>query len=111
MSNQTASDIAFRAADHMSKAGHCKGKQVDEEGHVCFWGALRSVAGYYSGLTETVAVIIDLTTIRETASDILRETGRVAEPVTYNDRPGTTGEDVILLLKETGARLRDTPDA
>ncbi len=96
-----AADLARRAAERMSEHGHCKRTLEDDEGRVCFLGAL-----YASGTNAQA-----LHRVQCLASEILRERG-VDGPfrhpflaVDWNNRPEVTGEDVILLFKECAARL------
>jgi hypothetical protein len=93
-------EIAFRAAEVMSERGHCKYALEDETGAVCFVGAVY-VAMY--GKAESV--------LRWDDENILGRIMYAAEkiagrgPVLYNNDLDVSGEDVILLLKETGKRL------
>ena len=113
----------------MAEKGHCKHEIENEEGQVCLVGAFRyAIEG----------VIIDTTDSRkyepafQMARQILKERGYVPPltdpygferpdnyvqfsdpwlPIEYNNDPDVTGEDVILLLKETGARLEEAEEA
>ncbi len=106
-----ATRIAYGAAEIMAEQGHCKGKLQDQEGRVCFEGALRLAAGepvreedvdygsvFDRGIWRRVA---------NTALLILTDRGWNAGPIGFNDSEKTTGEDVILLLKECGKRLEE----
>lgn len=99
--------LAFRAAEIMAERGHCKDTLEDEEGRVCYVGALHAAINEL-GTQDSYCEITEMSRI------ILEERGypaRSHRPYTasaaidYNNDPGTTGEDVIMLLKESGARL------
>jgi hypothetical protein len=101
MTEMTAAGLAYKAAEIMSERGHCKGRLHDEQGRVCFNGALLAVTG--NGFINENA----FSSVFFTAEQILAERGFPPywNAVSYNNDPDTTGEDVILLLKETGKRL------
>jgi hypothetical protein len=91
-----ASEAALKAAGIMSERGHCKRATADAEGRVCFIGAVIAVPGISDG---------DPLRIMVTAEHVLAERGIRTTPIEWNNHPETTGEDVILLLKETAERL------
>jgi hypothetical protein len=110
-----ASEIAYRAAEIMSERGHCKNILEDPEGRVCYLGALnRAACGNIMSITSNDFLLV-LQAMKASAR-ILTEDGirgpLYAEqlPVFWNNRKTTTGEDVILLLKETGRRLEEDGD-
>lgn len=102
------SEIAARAATWMAEHGHCKNRLLDNEGRVCLAGAVRMTGMSCSGSTQENEIL-------RVAGDILTERGYVPPvsppwdseylAVTYNNESTVTGEDVILLLKETAERL------
>lgn len=122
-----AAEIARKAADYIRVNGHVKYQLWNEQGSACFQGAIcaallgkEKVEGY-SELTfwdhlvplfasdESVA-------ITETATGIIAERGwgalndfTVCDPITYNNHPSTTPEDVIYLLELTAKELDDQP--
>jgi hypothetical protein len=95
------SDVAYLAADIMAERGHCKRVQEDVEGRVCFRGAI------YAALKQLYLSRAYEQDVEEEAARILweRPLRTTSSPVCFNDRSDTSGEDVILLLKETGSRL------
>lgn len=104
-----SSQVAYKAAEIMSRKGHCKNTLEDPEGRVCFLGAVmmaqlgtETLYGegnrYHHIWDETVDQILT------TAGEVLDERG-ILTAVTFNNREDTSAEDVILLLKETGKRL------
>ena len=115
----TAADIAYKAAEIASERGHCKNIEEDGEGHVCFIGAV-NLAAFGVSLRPDFhdrMIRIRVEEILRTAGAILRKRGRDAGPVSFwssvsfmnaifwNNQDSTTGEDVVLLLKETAVEL------
>lgn len=112
---EQASRIASRAAEIMSRAGHCKYSARNFLGQVCFRGAVWAAEGQRDGQGSSLNLIED------TAAGILAEQGRDSAwaavsagilkhafgipAVDYNNRTDVTGEDVILLLKQCAHRL------
>lgn len=120
--------IARRAAGLMAERGHAKYMREDAEGRVCFAGAVfLALTGNTSGLTPTRDQHLDAfdawEKIRDTAGRILASRGeepadaslargvlkyaQESPAVNYNNRSDITGEDVILLLKETASELEN----
>ena len=94
-------EVAYRAAEIISERVHCKSALQDDQGRVCFIGALNvAISGEADHVLSAAGKIA-----YGTARDILREDGYLSCPVMYNNDYRTTGEDVILLLKRTGERL------
>jgi hypothetical protein len=94
----STAEIAYLAAEILSERGLAKFAFEDENGAVCFWGAISAAdpaASWTGGEGE----------ISTTARHILQERGYDGDTMTWNDLPQTSKEDVILLLKETGHRL------
>lgn len=110
-----SSDACFAAADIIATRGHCKFTEEDPSGRVCLVGALnvalcgnafRHRAEFGAGqqaLTRVLAIL-------GTARGLLALEHDVNGPVQWNNLPGTSGEDVILLLKRTGTALADAGD-
>jgi hypothetical protein len=106
-----AADIALRAADLISERGHCKHTSQDDEGRLCFSGAVKTALGenpYYAFdptwfnsadpcREEKISFFIEIFSAAHRILGIL--------PVDYNDDPQTSGEDVILLLKRIAEEL------
>jgi hypothetical protein len=112
----TPSQIAYRAAAIIAESGHCKYALWDDQGRCCFNGAVAraiapgdsrfaSRAGFYAFLEDGGDACFRV--IAAEADSILMEQGWEAGPIRYNNLPGTSGEDVILLLKEAGRRLEE----
>lgn len=104
-----ASEAAFRAAEIISEKGHCKHRLEDEEGRVCYVGALLSAITETSSLERTLTTaerplfrIVDLE-----VSAILLLAGWENGTVAFNNDDHTTGEDVISLFKEAGSHLEE----
>ncbi len=97
-----ASEVAYRAAGVMARQGHCKNTIRDWQGKVCYLGALREVSSNDAFFMNELEM-----KVYWTSRSLLRERGDNTDPVRYNNRPSVTGEDVILLLKETGRRLEE----
>lgn len=106
------SEIAAGAATWMAEHGHCKDRLWDNEGRVCFAGAVRMTLPSDNVIERNE----QHSEILRVAGDILTERGYVPPvspwdseseylAVTYNNESTVTGEDVILLLKETAERL------
>jgi hypothetical protein len=109
-----ASEVAYKAAEIMSERGHCKWTLEDAEGRVCYGGAVRIalIGDARLGVRLSAGDLSVLNEVFDTSGDILRDRGAGDEStrwgaVWYNNADGTTGEDVILLLKETGRKLDD----
>lgn len=122
------SEVCFRAAEIMSERGHCRYLLSDSSGRVCFAGAL--IAAYeeqplsMANLAGTVRWN-QFWKIRDMAARILDNRGEESSAaavergallhiqsraVDYNNRSDVTGEDVIMLLKETGEAFREQED-
>lgn len=111
------SQVAFDAADIMSEKGHCKHALTDLDGRVCFTGAVSAAMLGHPVWYEVARVPLmseelraevmhSFAVLSETATEILVERGLPADgPVRFNNSANTTGEDVILLLKQVGERL------
>jgi hypothetical protein len=107
----TPAQIAYKAAEIASQRGHCKNIEEDSEGRVCFVGAL-NLAMYGKPYRDETFLGIHhpIVNILTTAAEILRGRGAVmrvsvSTPIDWNNRETTTGEDVVMLLKETAAAL------
>lgn len=92
-------DICRDAAQLISERGHTKGRNIDDQGRLCWQGAL--------GIAGMRNVFHCLTITNATNAILIRDHGWNYGPVGWNDRSDTTGEDVILLLKQT-AEFLDT---
>lgn len=112
----TASQLAREAAALISARGLAKHTQHDGNGQVCWAGAL-SLARF-GAFGEQIVSDPDCAAVAETCARILRASGEKYSPpsfaiapdsfarvVHYNNNPRTTGEDMILLLKEAGNDL------
>jgi hypothetical protein len=107
------SEIAFKAAEVLSEKGLCKDRTQDSQGRLCYYGAVltamygeRNTVNGLEQFPYTFPGAAAVAGVSDCTSEILAERGEGAiTPNEYNDRPETTAEDVILLLKETGARL------
>lgn len=122
-----AAEAACEAARIMSERGHCKGTLEDGEGRVCYAGALLfALNGDISSLGKDPAVDAVFATVMVQSGAILSERGYGIEiplpplvslsygsrvirrdAVAFNNDPSVTGEDVVLLLKETAERLEE----
>jgi hypothetical protein len=111
--------LARDAAAYMAEHGHCKGVLWDDDGRVCFNGALMNA------MKNRLSADWDnwrgaVRDVRIAAGTVLRERGYtqpacVLGPerygdddflaIRFNNDETVTGEDVILLLKETTERL------
>ena len=100
------SEVAYRAADVIAERGHCKHNLQDERGRVCLNGAV-NVAAYGDAFLETPST---WRKIGGVIRDIMIAEGRDSDcgPVSWNDEPDVTGEDVILMLKKAAARLEES---
>jgi hypothetical protein len=95
----TPSETAYKAAEVISQRGHCKDLLEDEQGRVCFLGALNVAwTGSARGFDFPYPVV-------DAAYRILLERNYEDGPVFYNNEDFTSAEDVILLLKQCGERL------
>jgi hypothetical protein len=112
MTDMTPAQIAYKAAEIASQRGHCKNIEEDEEGRVCFIGAVN--LAMYGQPYRPGEIFINndhpITTILLTAAEILRKRGvsessGMSQPIFWNNRDSTTGEDVVMLLKETAVEL------
>lgn len=113
------SEVARKAAEVMSERGHCKNRLNDDAGRVCYMGAL-NVAQHGDTMHRfDDESMTEITTIQLVSTDILHERGELRadpggfygkplpRPVAFNNAEDVTGEEVILLLKETAARLEE----
>ena len=111
-------EIAYKAAGIMSERGFCQFTLQDEDRRVCHQGALMlAVTGrenvYIDGnfwgfpWNLTPEQYKDFNEISDVSREILASRGWNHGVVDYNNDPGTTGEDVILLLKEAAAKLEE----
>jgi hypothetical protein len=111
----TPSELAYEAARLLSEHGHCKYELEDSQGRLCYAGAVFGALSGRRNATPGVAEITAdggdhalFTIVSNVVSGILSERGwEDGGPIRYNNAPGTTGEDVILLLKEAGAVLEE----
>jgi hypothetical protein len=106
----------------MSERGHCKYRLEDEQGKVCYAGALMlAIWGNldYTGVHDWQGNLFDdvvnksqeILTERDYFSELtyphFKGTFISRDPVTFNNDERTTAEDVVLLLKLTAERLED----
>lgn len=109
----TPSQAAYRAAEIIAERGHCKFNNQDADGRVCFIGALVVALCREEGRDTGIAWDQFGNQIMETAQVVLEarflagELAICTNPIFYNDSPAVTGEDVILLLKQTGQCLEE----
>lgn len=108
----TPSELAYEAARLLSEHGHCKYELEDSQGRLCYAGAVfRALSGRRDtmpGIAEIVADRALSTIVSNVASGILSERGWGDHgPIRYNNAPGTTGEDIILLLKQAAHLLEE----
>jgi hypothetical protein len=101
------SELAYKAAEILAEHGHCKFRTQNVYGEHCLIGAL------YAAETElTEADYTKSLRVIERMSDHVREEGLPMSDgpdeigksfaVRWNNAASTTGEDVILALKQTG---------
>lgn len=109
----TPSQAAYRAAEIIAERGHCKFSNQDADGRVCFMGALVVALCREEGRDTGIAWDQFGNQITRTAKAVLEarflagERAICTNPIFYNDSLAVTGEDVILLLKQTGQRLEE----
>ena len=113
----TAADTARKAAEIMSERGHCKGIEEDGEGRVCFVGAVNLAQLGVAMRPSDVTDYPDIEAILRAAAGILVRRGEYLADnlvsmrwpmnlaIFWNNRRYVTGEDVIMLLKETAEEL------
>ena len=114
-SHETLAEICLKAADLIATRGLAKNMLIDEKGAICNNGAvliamnLPELDLLEAATTKDVRISENLAAIRSVESLILGEM-RVSEtmPWSYNDLDSTTAEDVILLLKRTAERIRES---
>jgi hypothetical protein len=112
----TASELAFKAAQVMSERGHCKNQVHDDQGRVCFVGALGAAAlqvsqqghrypsaEYYKVIAAAGNILRSREGLAELPEDVIG--GSAFKAIRYNNREDVTGEDVILLFKQCGEYL------
>lgn len=103
------SEILARAAEINTERGHCKGSYRDEEGRVCAMGAIYSALGALRGDGGQSIPVFGWGQGPCGEKAIFyasRMADRIADRVTvseYNDLPGTSAEDITLLLKKAAA--------
>jgi hypothetical protein len=117
------SDVLYKAAEIASERGHCKNIEEDGAGRVCFIGAVNLALGFdasrlYSGHDEVATR--NVIRILITAGHILKEYGLgqgvvpyygdmldsdIPSAISWNNQEHTSGEDVVWLLKQTGAEF------
>jgi hypothetical protein len=116
-----AASAAYEAARIISERGHCKGALTDSEGRYCFNGAVLAAVmgeeafrewyeihaaqapGHWS-LVSAVGLAAEQVLAAKGVLDYL---GFFPDPVSYNNDPATSAEDVISLLKETAYALEN----
>jgi hypothetical protein len=104
-----SSELAYEAARIMSERGHCKNITEDDEGRVCYQGALLQATLGRTTWNDIPRDLYQIICDVGAASQLIlcqRGIG-YPDPVEYNNREDITGEDVILLLKETGRKLEE----
>ena len=126
------SELARKGAEVMAERGHCKRVRMDFKGQVCFLGAMDYVLWEKNGRIPATHDLVasgpegmpcaygpdqvDQLSVAEVAGKILTERGYETpylaasydtRPVYFNNSANVTGEDVILLLKQTAERLED----
>lgn len=104
----TPEEVLEKAAQALAEKGHCKGNFGDDEGRMCAVGAIRyAVSGsrgvYLASLSrpgdrELTDLAIQLLG-KEIESRVDTPQGYYDYVPLFNDRPSTTGEDVILMMK------------
>jgi len=110
---------ARKAAEIAAERGHCKYALEDDEGHVCLSGALYlAVCGdsrrvwWPPPVRDDTRVTVER--LLAAAAQILaarrgaefrEETWFRESPIDWNNLPGTSGEDVVLLLKQAAELL------
>jgi len=114
-----ASEIAYKAAEIMSERGHCKDRLEDKNGAVCHQGAVLLAFHSAVRLTPEGRTLFgwSLSDAEKAQLDEINVTGaRILEAmgdnnhlgvVSFNNNLRTSGEDVILLLKESGRILEE----
>lgn len=119
-----APEIAYEAAGIAAARGHCKFTEEDAEGHVCLVGALNIAycgtavrpgpfPDYCGSVFDALRMAARILARRRGApvlpwedSDFLAD-AYGSSPITWNNQADITGEDVVLLLKETAAALEE----
>jgi hypothetical protein len=101
-----------RAADLIAERGHCKEVYEDADGHLCLSGAIRAALLEKLGAQGIYSALLFPHVSYQDWEDILNAMDRVNEDsvVRFNDSPGTSAEDVILLLKRSAEILEDEHD-
>ena len=116
-----AAEVARKAATIMSERGHCKNTLEDDKGRVCYIGAVLVAIGGTVNFCSHPGGARLFDAVTKQSQKLLLERGYEIEvsyphiegtyisrdPVAFNNDPAVTGEDVILLLKETAERLED----
>jgi len=100
-------EIAIAAAQVISERGHCKKTLFDIAGRRCLVGALmviRQREHWQPSDGKAVRKVL------RACDDILSERGWDPDPIAFNNDPRTSGEDIILLLKEASVRLGSAQD-
>lgn len=111
-------EVARKAATIMSERGHCKHTLEDEEGRVCYAGAIAIAINGRSRWQGTPEEGVLYVAVNDEAQKILIERGYETDysyigsfiqrdPVAFNNDERITGEDVISLLKETAEKLEE----
>lgn len=97
-------------ADHMEKHGHTKGQLQDDNGSVCFLGALYAARGRMN----VIDGVSDVTDIVQSVMNIpFHRNGSVYAMVAWNNAPERTGEEVIAAMRLAAdyAETKETADA
>lgn len=103
--NEEAAELAEKAAIILMQRGHYKGEYEAEDGRVCLFGALNTVAygqarspGYH--LIDPAYLLLAIHLERVAARDYHNNA------VHWNDAEETSAEDIILVLKTIAEELR-----
>jgi len=115
-----AASAAYGAARLISERGHCKNALTDSEGRYCFNGAVLAAAMGEEAFREwhkihaaqapghwSLVSAVGLAAERILAAKGILDRWNFPHPVSYNNDPATSAEDVISLLKETAYALEN----
>lgn len=94
-------ECLLRAADYIEKHGWCKNTLIDQEGRACLFGAVYIGANNKFKLGQRAAIAENRLYLCacDRVYNELDKIGAKGKGSEWNDRPSTTKEDVIGVLK------------
>lgn len=103
-----AAEVADYAAEVLERDGWCQGISVDNEGRVCFYGAISQAIlelGLSYGPVERLitGVALDELGLKSTPSSSFRSVA----VVDFNDHRDREAHEVVDLLRHSAKRLRE----